>query len=241
VATGCAATNKTTFTTAAAGNQQTVSNAGSDVTITLPTSSVTLDGSASTGNIVQYYWYQAQGPVASVIGDNFSTITTASGLTTAGTYIFGLQVRDNSGAQAYSFKTVTVKAAGTRVVDTTAIQSAPVTTTVSSASALPVLTSGVSSNPVATGQTASFVITAVISPNPVQRGQLVKLQINSSRPCTVMVNIISSNGALTATSRLNLVAGINTTALNTYGLVRGFHAINITGGDKPLNLKLVVE
>jgi len=176
-----------------------------------------------------------------VIGDNFSTITTASGLTTAGTYIFGLQVRDNSGAQAYSFKTVTVKAAGTRVVDTTAIQSAPVTTTVSSASALPVLTSGVSSNPVATGQTASFVITAVISPNPVQRGQLVKLQINSSRPCTVMVNTISSNGALTATSRLNLVAGINTTALNTYGLVRGFHAINITGGDKPLNLKLVVE
>jgi len=120
-ATGCIA-NKTSFTTAATAG--TVSNAGSDVTITLPTSSVTLDGSASTGNIVQYYWFQAQGPVQSVIGDNFAVVTTATGLTTAGTYVFGLQVKDNSGALAYSYKTVTVNPAPT-TVPACAVNSSP--------------------------------------------------------------------------------------------------------------------
>ena len=114
-ATGCATTTKTTFTTASTtGNLPPVSNAGGDETILIPASSVTLFGKNSSdpdGSIVQYYWFQAQGPVQSVIGDNFSAVTTATGLTTAGTYIYVLQVIDNLGVHAYSQKVVTVNPA----------------------------------------------------------------------------------------------------------------------------------
>jgi len=219
-ATTCAAANKTMFTTAAAGNPPTVSNAGSNVTITLPTNFVTLDGRASTGNIVQYYWYQAQGPAQAVIGNQFSSLTTATGLTTAGTYVFGLQVKDNTGVPVYSYKTVTVNASGARVMDASVQTTASLKTY--EGSSLP-------------------SISAVISPNPVVTGQQAKLQINSNKAGTVMVNIVGSNGAIISNKKLNLVAGINRTTVNTYGLAQGFHVIRITGSDKPLNLKLVIQ
>ena len=224
-ATGCA-TNKTTFTTAAAtaGNQPPVSNAGSNSTITLPASSVTtLDGSASydpDGSIVQYYWFQAVGPVPSVVGNNFSKITTATGLTTAGTYIYVLQVIDNLGVHAYSQKVVTVKPAGTRIIDSSTLTTLALKTDENSS--LP-------------------SVTAVISPNPVTSDQQAKLQINSNKAGTVMVNIVSSHGAVIGSKKVNLVAGINTTTVSTFGLAAGFHVISITGCYKPVNLKLLLQ
>jgi len=228
-ATGCAA-NKTTFTTAATAG--TVSNAGSDVTITLPTSSVTLDGSASTGNIVQYYWFQPQGPVQSVIGDNFAVVTTATGLTTAGTYVFGLQVKDNNGTPAYSYKTVTVKAAGTRVATFAA-------GTVTAATVTATAPGTVTSLP-ASGSTLPG-LSSTVSPNPVAGGQMARLVINSDKAGTATVAVVSISGNIVATQRVKLVAGVNTIMVSTYGLAPGFHIINIIGGDKPVKLKLVVE
>jgi len=202
----------------------TVSNGGPDAMITQPASSVTLDGSASTGNIVQYYWFQAQGPVPSAIGDHFSKVTTATGLTTPGTYIYVLQVIDNNGVHAYSQKLVTVRAEGTRVMDASA------QTTLATAS------------PSKAGESSSLPsVTAVISPNPVATGSLLKLQINSNKAGMVIVDIVSSNGVIVGSKKVNLVAGINNTNVNTYGLAQGFHVIRITGSDKPLNLKLVIQ
>jgi len=84
-------------------------------------------------------------------------------------------------------------------------------------------------------------VTAVISPNPVSTGQQARLQINSNKAGTVMINTISSNGALIGVKKVQLVTGINNTTINTHGLAQGFHVIKIVGSDKPLNLKLIVE
>ena len=56
-----------------------------------------------------------------------------------------------------------------------------------------------------------------------------------------MVNTYSANGAIIGTKKVNLVAGINTTNVNTAGLAQGFHVINIAGGSKPVNLKLIIQ
>ncbi len=84
-------------------------NAGSDQTITLPTSSANLSGSGSetNGTIVSYAWTQVSGPSAAVIGSAGTAATTVSGLV-KGVYRFELTVTDNSGVQATDIVTVTV-------------------------------------------------------------------------------------------------------------------------------------
>jgi len=49
------------------------------------------------------------------------------------------------------------------------------------------------------------------------------------------------NGALMGAKKINLIAGINSTILNTSGLAQGLHIIKIAGSNKPLNLKLLVQ
>lgn len=75
-------------------------NAGVDITITLPTNSVSLSGSAtdSDGSISAYLWTKISG-IGGTITTPTSSSTTVTGLT-AGLYIFQLQVTDNSGATA---------------------------------------------------------------------------------------------------------------------------------------------
>jgi len=92
------------------GNQPPVSNAGANVVITLPTNSATLDAGASSdpdGKIVQYYWKKVSGPATGAIADPLAVNTTLSSLV-QGTYIIELQAKDDKGALAYSYKTVTV-------------------------------------------------------------------------------------------------------------------------------------
>jgi hypothetical protein len=72
-----------------------VSNAGANQTIVLPASSVTLNGTASTGSITSYLWTQVSGPNTPVITTPASVTTTVTGLI-QGTYVFQLSV--NNGA-----------------------------------------------------------------------------------------------------------------------------------------------
>lgn len=89
-------------------NQIPTSNAGSDNTVQLPTSSVTLIGSGSDvdGNISGYSWLQTSGPAATISSPSTST-TSISGLT-ASTYSFQLTVTDNAGATAKDQVQITV-------------------------------------------------------------------------------------------------------------------------------------
>jgi len=87
-------------------------NAGSDQTITLPTSSATLSGSGSetNGTIVGYQWTQVSGPSAATITSASSATTSVTGLV-QGVYVFQLLVTDNSGVTATDQTQVTVNPA----------------------------------------------------------------------------------------------------------------------------------
>jgi len=87
-----------------------LANAGPNQTITLPVSSVTLDGSQSLdpgGTITSYGWTQLSGPSTATISNNAAVSTTASGMI-QGTYIFRLTVKDNLGATATASDTIWV-------------------------------------------------------------------------------------------------------------------------------------
>ena len=93
------ATGKDTVqVTVNAANQAPVANAGSDITITLPVSSITLSGSGTDpdGAITSYLWTKISGPTTGSITNASSATTTVTGLV-QGTYRFELRVTDNNG------------------------------------------------------------------------------------------------------------------------------------------------
>ena len=84
--------------TVSSGNTAPVANAGPNQTITLPTSSVTLNGSGSTDNvgITAYLWTQVGGAAGPTIVSPTSVSTSVTGLA-AGLYVFRLRVEDVEG------------------------------------------------------------------------------------------------------------------------------------------------
>lgn len=101
-------------------NSPPVANAGADKTISLPTNSVTLSGSAtdSDGTIASYSWSKISGSTA--VFSSTSTSTTTISSLVAGSYTFRLTVKDNRGATDTDDVIVTVKST------TVTTQSAPV-------------------------------------------------------------------------------------------------------------------
>ena len=95
-----------------AGNISPVANAGTDLTITLPTNSVTVTGSGSDadGTISSYAWTEISGPSGYNIVNATSAATSINELV-QGVYQFQLQVTDNSGATSTDIMQVTVNAA----------------------------------------------------------------------------------------------------------------------------------
>jgi hypothetical protein len=96
-----------------AGNSAPVASAGADQTITLPTSSVTVNGSGSTdsdGEITTYAWTKISGPSTFTITSPSSVSTTITGLF-EGTYVFRLTVTDDDLATDTDDITITVNPA----------------------------------------------------------------------------------------------------------------------------------
>ena len=99
----------------ATGNQTPLANAGADQILMLPTSSTTLNGSGTDvdGTIATYAWTQVSGPNMAVFSSKTVATPTVSSLM-AGTYVFSLVVKDNTGlASAADQVTVIVNAPST--------------------------------------------------------------------------------------------------------------------------------
>ena len=101
-------TNPTTSNT----NKPPIALAGPDQTITLPTDSILLDGTASNdpdGTITSWVWTNISGPSSfAFVNPNFSKTQVKNLI--EGTYLFELKVTDNGGLIAKDTVLVTVKA-----------------------------------------------------------------------------------------------------------------------------------
>ncbi|MBX2963560.1 MAG: tandem-95 repeat protein [Cyclobacteriaceae bacterium] len=106
---GATGTDQVTITVnAAAVNQPPVANAGPDITVNLPTSSVNITGSGSDpdGTIASYLWEKISGPSVTIANANTPTVSLTA--LVAGTYVFRLTVTDNQGATAFDEVTINV-------------------------------------------------------------------------------------------------------------------------------------
>ncbi len=93
-----------------AGNKQPIANAGPDQLITLPTDSVSLDGSASSdpdGRISSYLWTKISGPASFAFTQANASITKVKALV-KGVYSIELKVTDNGGLSARDTIQITV-------------------------------------------------------------------------------------------------------------------------------------
>jgi hypothetical protein len=99
------------YVSAASTNTLPVVDAGVNQTITLPTSSVSLSGSATDadGTIASYQWVKTSGGSGTITSPT-SASTTVTGLA-AGNYVFTLTATDNSGGTGSDLMNVTVNAA----------------------------------------------------------------------------------------------------------------------------------
>jgi hypothetical protein len=96
-------------------NQPPVANAGSNINITLPANTATLNGSGTDadGTIASYAWSRISGPTTYTISSSTTAVTNLSNLV-QGVYVFRLTVTDNNGATGTSDVTVTVNAAANK-------------------------------------------------------------------------------------------------------------------------------
>ncbi len=125
---GATGTDSVTITVNAAANIPPTATAGSSQSITLPTNSITLNGSGkdSDGTIASYQWTKVSGPSPYTITNSSSATTSVKGLIT-GIYVFRLTVTDNQGATGTDSVTITVNPAANIAPTATAGSSQSIT------------------------------------------------------------------------------------------------------------------
>jgi gliding motility-associated-like protein len=101
-----------------AANQNPTANAGTDKTITLPTSTLIINGIGTDpdGSIASYLWTKVSGPAATLTNATTPNLSLSNLL--QGTYVFQLTVTDDKSATASDQVTVTVNAAATNQIPT---------------------------------------------------------------------------------------------------------------------------
>jgi len=160
---GATSNAQVNITVLAAADQPPVANAGADQTITLPTSTVNLDGSASydpDGTIASYSWTKTSGTGAVTITNSSTAKPTVTGLQ-QGKYVFNLTVADNRGATASAQVTVTVNPAA--VVNQPPVANAGKDTTISLPASSVILNASASTAP--SGNITTYQWVQVSGPN----------------------------------------------------------------------------
>jgi predicted esterase len=196
-----------------ATNKVPTANAGSNSAITLPVSSITLNGTASTdpdGSITSYYWTQTAGPAGAVINNKAAATTNVTGLT-AGSYTFILEVTDNGGLKAYASVVITVNPA------------APVTPPTPSTNQLPQAVAGV--NQIITLPSNSTALDGTASKDP--DGSIAGYHWTQT---VGPAGAVMSNRDAATTSVTGLTAGTYTFILEVTdnGGLKAYAGVNIT-------------
>jgi len=156
-------------------------SAGSNQTITLPASSVTLTGTATAngGDVLSSFnWMLMSGPGFVKFSNEWAVSTAITGMV-AGTYVFGLQATDNKGLTTTSSPvTIVVNATGTTAMAAAAMTSQAVVLTDSA---------GMADSAMA-GQAAG----PQLYPNPVQ--DLLNIRLNDGGTGKVAISIYNLTG-----------------------------------------------
>jgi hypothetical protein len=206
------------------GNKPPVANAGSSQTIWLPTSSATLNGSRSydpDGRIVSYSWKQLSGPRKVRISNSAAAITSATGLSRTGDYVFRLTVKDNNGAVASATVTITVRRSSYsgRGVSTAAIEEAEVAAMApDSASAIAVTPESI--------QKLTDTGKASLYPNPAQ--DKVNVVVDHAYTGKVRIRVYNMSGEqVLGTTEVNKTAVRLSTTLQVNTLKAGAYTVEL--------------
>ncbi|HEY4785607.1 MAG TPA: discoidin domain-containing protein, partial [Bacteroidales bacterium] len=189
------------FGSSSVTNLPPVANPGTSQTITLPTNSVILDGSASTdpdGTITAYAWSQVSGPsTATMINGNTSKAT--AGNLVAGTYTFGLTVTDNGGLTSSGTVNVTV------ATDLPPIANAGTNQTITLPANSVILDGSASTDP--DGTITAYAWSQVNGPNTgtITNGNAVKATVSNLVAGTYTFSLtVTDNTGLTASNTVTI-------------------------------------
>jgi hypothetical protein len=181
-------------------------SAGANQTITLPTNSATLKGSATGHNgavVNSYFWVFVSGPSWVKFGSEWEPTTTVSGLV-AGTYVFELSASDNNDETSTSTMTVVVKPKP----------------------------GGTSTDPTAETGNASVVLDSidraggvVIYPNPVN--DLLNLRLANNITGKMLIKIFDANGRLMQASVLEKDGTSIESAIDVSKLSKGVYVLTL--------------
>ena len=197
-----------------------VVSAGGDPVITLPTSSITLNGSASGTNgatISSVFWEFISGPAYVKFSNEWALTCTMSGLI-AGTYVFELSVTDDHGKTSTSLVDVVVKPAP----GTTNTQSAMVNGGAS------ILGDSLDTRPLA------------IFPNPVH--DLLNVRLNTAVTGKVLIVIYNQTGNRVQTVQVEKDALSLQTVVDVSRLAQGVYTLQVlTPGSNTVNSSQFVK
>ena len=185
-----------TITVNKAVNRAPNANAGNGKTVTLPTNSVSLNGSLSSdpdGSISNYSWTQISGPDTSAISNASAATATATNLV-PGQYTFQLTVTDNDSASANAQVKITVVAAGVQPPVANAGANQTITLPVNSVS----IDASASSS--STGSIVSYVWKEGSGPSSVTLANTVQNDLDNLQAGVYIFYLtVTDNNAATAT------------------------------------------
>jgi hypothetical protein len=193
-------------------------SAGANQTVTLPTSSATLKGSATGHNgavVNSYFWVFVSGPSWVKFGSEWAPTTTVSGLV-AGTYVFELSASDNNDATSTSTMQLVVKPKPAVAGASTAGGSAGGTAETSDAAAV--------TDPAAL-DSIDRAGGLVIFPNPVH--DLLNLRLADKATGKLLIRIIDGNGRLMQASTLEKNGANVESAIDVSKLNKGVYVIEL--------------
>jgi hypothetical protein len=209
----CSSTVSITVDAASGGSTSSITvSAGSAQTITLPTSTVTLTGTATdaSGTIKTYAWTEVSGPNTATISTPSALSTTVKGLV-AGTYVFQCKVTDSKGSTSSATVTITVKSATTKG-----------RFAVAQADGADSVTSDVNDQPQATTDNL------LLFPNPAKSS--LNLQLSSDSLGTMKINIFNTFGQILYVQQTHKTGTNYNSAIDVAKLPGGFYIIEVVIG-----------